>query len=948
MENTSNFDSIAEQIYKKGAVFLIGAGASEYLGYPSSEALAETIGDYFKIDTPCSGLKDVVDRVLEKTKRQELVDWIGLEFKSIAEKEDRGIFNNPYHYLAVISKEILEKNRNEGRATNLYFFTTNFDGQLVRGFEKELITNKEFEVFTSNDDFATRKNAPVHIYLLHGDINVKTNGNDSLVLTDDDLRDREPYNGAMYVDFQYALQHFPLFIIGHSARDVDIRGTYDTVRKRIKNTVTFEVNPAGSSLRDTTPLETELLPFLYALASSVNKLYGMNIPIPHQPIVRLSYYDDFMRKVEDSVGKSKSILIYGHYFSGKSTFINYLYAEGKIPPKYKRMILRTFSGSDTGRKEVRELIKASSIAEATHYEREWFLGNEESINSISFLKSIANHFGKKIKMPEDGNIANLEIKIYYSDAEKLLNHYLSIYGADSNISVNVEKKRKLISLGSYGGLPPKKNGERGGILIPPLLERVVRDHKNEDTEALKKIEEAQRQQEKLVEEVLGFSILDSLAAGADVAHQSTEFLKRSAGTFLSVLATSPGVPLAGLVILGVSSIMNFYRGQKNEGLKRYTDVFKYWNDLPIEKRVIIAEELDRKSKIPPGSSYSFLSHWLSKGGGSLDEESEKFLRKMETVFTDDFVAKIKEVVDELPFFKPRLEELEERVNDLEDMLRKVKKEMADVKEEMGTLRKYINDNNTKVNDLITANAKKDKRTLLKSLEYENDDEKLGAWLFIDTQIEKGIINVEDVKSKREGFVSLLTANTEWVRVEAWNNLETLVEKGIINVEDIKASKDGLLSLLASNPDWKRYYAWLHIDTQIEKGIINVEDVKSKREGFVSLLTANTKWVRVEAWNHLEALVEKGIINVEDIKASKDGLIKVLKSYDLQHRLEGWKIADTMISRGVVNLEDIKTIKRYFLSLLKSDTEWIRREAVGIIDTLIDRGIIEDDDIKTQK
>jgi hypothetical protein len=664
MENETGVDSMAESIInRKGAVFLIGAGASECLGYPSSEALSEKIADSFNHNSRHEGPQVVVKGILKKIGRQKLVDWIRLEFKSIAEKEDQDIFNNPYHYLAVISKEILEKNNKEGRTISLYFFTTNFDGELVKGFEKELVRDKEFEVFASNQDFTKRKNAPVHIYLLHGDIDVKTNGDDTLVLTDDDLTQRKEYNDAMYVDLEYALQHFPLWIIGHSMRDADIKEIYDTVRNRIKDTVTFEVNPAGSSLKDTTPIKTELPPFLYALASSMNKIYGMNTPLLHQPIVELLYYNDFIKKVEDSAGKNKSILIYGHHFSGKSTFVNYLYAKGKIPRGYRRLILSTFSGSDTGRKEVTEIIKASSIAEATHYEREWFLGNDESVNKLSFLRSIANHFGRRMtEVPEDDSITHLEIKIYYEDAERLLDHYAKLYKADENLFKDTKKRNKLISLGSYGGSPPKSDGERGGVLIPPLLEKVVKDYKDRRAEELDRLEQEQRDREKLTEEFLGFSILEALGIGTDVY---SEFLRNITSTSLPLLAAIPEVSLAGLVILGVSGITSFYKGQRNGGLIRYTNLFKYWNELPMEKRVMIAEELDRKSKIPPGSSYSFLSHWFSKGEGRLDEESEKFRRKMEAVFTDDFIRRTREVIEQFPHIIDQISEDEERITDLE-------------------------------------------------------------------------------------------------------------------------------------------------------------------------------------------------------------------------------------------------------------------------------------------
>ena len=690
MEELTDYYSIVWRIVNEGVVFLIGDGASESLGYPSSELLAERMADYFNYESTRLDLGDVVKGILEakKAKREDLVAWIRSEFKSVEEKGDMNLFNNPYYYLAVILKEILARNRKEGRTSNLYFFTTNFDGNLVGVFEKELKRGKDFDTFASNRDFSKTENTPIRIYLLHGDIGLLEDGKDTLVLTEQDHKNRKNYNVAMYKDLKSAVKDYPLFIVGQSLREKNIKKIYQTIKTQIQGIKTYEVNPAGRSLEDAVEIRTELLPFLETLVPSFNRISGIGVPLRQQQVVELSFYNDFLSKLEEAVKINKSIVLYGQHFSGKTTFINYLISKGKFPPKYKHVNLGTFSESENGRQETRNVIGTATIAEATYYEREWLLGDAKFVDKQSFLKSIEKHFSRKAaEVPANGGINHMETKIYYEDAEMFLDYYSKKdFG---NLFKDTEKRKKLIRLGSYGDLPPRKGESSGGILIPPLLERVVRDNKDKNLEDLSKIEDEHKKHERLTEEVLGFSILDSFEAGASAASQISSFLKGSASAFLSVLAASPGIPVAGLVILGISGITSFYKGKRDDGLKRYVEVFKSWNNLPVEKRIIISEVLDRKSKIPPGSSYSFLSHWLTMREGSLDDESEKFLRKLEGIFTKDFIAKIKNVVDEFPAVKAKLEEIDERVRQLEDEIRSMRVELVKVTAEVSSIENVI-------------------------------------------------------------------------------------------------------------------------------------------------------------------------------------------------------------------------------------------------------------------
>ena len=688
MVQSTDYKSIAKDIHEQGAVFLIGGGASEGLGYPSSTLIAERMKDYFNCDYNGSDIKGVAECILakNKAKRSDLIEWLRSEFRSIEIGIDSNTINNPYSCLARISKEVLQKSRDEKRNVNLYFLTTNFDGELVKSFGEVFGGDVDFEVFASTNDFRKMKNVQVHIYLIRDEIGFNTNGEDTLLLKDDDFEGREGYNDAMYGNLRNALDHSSLFILGYGPEDTDMKETYLAVKQKMGTIKAFEVDSAGTKLEGTTEIKTELITFLDSIASSLNDHYKMNILLRKDKTVELSYYDDLAHKVELSAKKDRSIVIYGHHYSGKSMFINYLRNHRKLPLKYRYILFRTFAESETGKKDARTAIKSPSVAECTPYEREWVFSENGTADKKTFLERLTALFSKnEAPALQDDNIDQLEVKLSYEDAEKLLDYYSDVYKAE-NIKREKDRRKILISLGSYLGRPPSKAEHSGGILIPPLLEKVVREHKDDDLKTLRKIDDEQRNTEKLIGEIMGIGLFESLGIGLDVTSQLSEFLKRSANTFLPMIAFSSGVPLAGLAILGISGITAFFKGNREGGLKKYVDLFNYWNRLPVEKKKILAEMLDRRSKIPPGSSYSFLSHWLSKGEGSMDEESQKFLRKLENVFTDDFVNNVRNVVNEFPDLMTKVQELSDKIEEFQKRTSKLEtivEEQGDSLEEQG-------------------------------------------------------------------------------------------------------------------------------------------------------------------------------------------------------------------------------------------------------------------------
>ena len=75
--------------------------------------------------------------------------------------------------------------------------------------------------------------------------------------------------------------------------------------------------------------------------------------------------------------------------------------------------------------------------------------------------------------------------------------------------------------------------------------------------------------------------------------------------------------------------------------------------------------------------------------------------------------------------------------------------------------------------------------MLKSYDLQH---RLEGWKIADTMISRGVVNLEDIKTIKRYFLSLLKSDTEWIRREAVGIIDTLIDRGIIEDDDIKTQK----------------------------------------------------------------------------------------------------------------------------------------------------------------
>ncbi|MEM0287167.1 MAG: tetratricopeptide repeat protein, partial [Nitrososphaerota archaeon] len=269
-------------------------------------------------------------------------------------------------------------------------------------------------------------------------------------------------------------------------------------------------------------------------------------------------------------------------------------------------------------------------------------------------------FKKKEKEAESsstgplGTAARVEAKLSYEDATKLYEYYAKkVWGKDSDIESQDknELKRRMdyfLSLASWGGLPKK---EEGGQLCPSLLYEMMKKHKGKREEELKNEVDIGKARERLVAGIFGISTAETLV----IATEDVDYFSRLAAPLV------PMIPVVGGILLVVPSLLIFHNRRKNEGLDRYVSVHAAWNKLPIQKQKFLCEKLDMKFKLPPWSSFEWLSSWLSK-------PKESFRSELEKLFTDDNINKIKSVIEEMPEIKKKIEKIQEEIDNYESRI----------------------------------------------------------------------------------------------------------------------------------------------------------------------------------------------------------------------------------------------------------------------------------------
>ncbi|MEM0195916.1 MAG: tetratricopeptide repeat protein, partial [Thermoplasmatales archaeon] len=388
----------------------------------------------------------------------------------------------------------------------------------------------------------------------------------------------------------------------------------------------------------------------------------------------------FDGKLKDAIGnlrKDASLILTGDIESGKTLALRRVSRELPKAIEYQWIEVPKTQIDENRARELRNCAKKNTILEGSNYQIEYISSDlpikyeKDEKGWHKWLEVFKKRKDVGISSSTDplGAATRVEAKLSYDDARKLFKYYASkIWEKDSDVQIRdnneLEGRMKLfLSLASWGG-PPEEGGG-GGQLSPSLLYEMMKDHKGKSEGELKKLIDIGREHEKLVAGLFGLSAVETLA----IASEGVDYFSRLAVPLASM------IPVVGVVLLTTSSLLSFYKNRKDKGLDRYVGVFAAWNNLPIQKRKFLCEKLDMKFKLPPWSSYEWLSSWLSKPETS-------FRSELQQLFTDDFVKNIQSVVEEVPELKEEIAKIQEELANHESRILMLEEGLEVIREEL--------------------------------------------------------------------------------------------------------------------------------------------------------------------------------------------------------------------------------------------------------------------------
>lgn len=206
-----------------------------------------------------------------------------------------------------------------------------------------------------------------------------------------------------------------------------------------------------------------------------------------------------------------------------------------------------------------------------------------------------------------------------------------------------------------------------------MLEEVIEKYADKNGNDLNDLNELEEEKERFALGIFSLSLLSVIEPAAEIL-EVFNFLK----TKFMPLIVNFFVP-GGIALLGISSVISFYEGNKQDGFGKLVRLHKTWNELPLEKRKVLCEKLDEKYRLNPMESYGFLSSWLSKA----NLENNTFRSSLERTFTDDFIDKIRSDVEKISNLETEVREMSnqitellKRISDLEERLDRKEREDA--------------------------------------------------------------------------------------------------------------------------------------------------------------------------------------------------------------------------------------------------------------------------------
>ena len=381
--------------------------------------------------------------------------------------------------------------------------------------------------------------------------------------------------------------------------------------------------------------------------------------------IGLSFDDELREGVEEAQSKRTLLVLTGDMYAGKTWGVERVQSSKPNRLPHVQLSVNDLDDGDQLRSRVGG--QAPLIVEGTHYQLE-FLYSAADCKIYRSRSPLANfktwsdrvsrflelHSRKEAQDPVPSGIAHRTVNAHLTenDIDRLFIYYASKvekrHPSQQCYSVNAltQKKHRYLSICSWRG-EPGTPADHTQFLIPSLLEGVLEAHATRDEDGLREIERSEREKEGFALALLG---IEGLTVGSDFLRGLGK-VGGALGPKLMLLGPLvPPLEIAGLVLLGASSLVTLGGTKRGAGFGQYIDLWKKWNALAVEKQRALTSGLDEKFRLPPNSSFMFLNNWLGK-----NQKEKDFKKLLGEIFPDEILDKVREVIADFPELKDEVQ-----------------------------------------------------------------------------------------------------------------------------------------------------------------------------------------------------------------------------------------------------------------------------------------------------
>lgn len=380
------------------------------------------------------------------------------------------------------------------------------------------------------------------------------------------------------------------------------------------------------------------------------------------------------KEISDSLNNMEekiNLIVYGHLYTGKTLAITRVLKDLNYS-NYRHYAIGYEDLTDQDLKKVKEEIKTKkgTIFEANRHVYNYLKDDGPLVNDLTdsnlfskFINWLRNSSSSKADSKDLESAKLCEIELGIKDMEAIFDYHIN--------KMQEAKKKEILkikdSLIDFCSLRYEKNKV---VYIPKLLARLVNEYNPIDLENLKDKIENNKRSESYVMECFGVSLV---SAGFFKTY-GTDILN-GVGT---VLNSVPLFTVIGSLTFGLTTMVGLLGVTREEKFGKFVKLYRNWNNLPQEKKKIICLMLDEKYKLPPHSSYNFLSHWFSDG------TEDEFLKKIKATLTDELIQNIESVVKKIPG-------LERGLKDNSDEIRTIKEDIEGLEKRLDELESRVDD-----------------------------------------------------------------------------------------------------------------------------------------------------------------------------------------------------------------------------------------------------------------